>query len=45
VTYDPKRALQLLRVGSGRANAVFREGQENSIRYIVEGRGRDETAS
>ena len=40
VTYDPKRALELLRVGSGRASATFREGQEDAIRHIVEGRGR-----
>lgn len=38
--YDPKRALELLRIGSGRADAVFREGQEDAIRHIVEGRGR-----
>lgn len=38
--YDPRRSLELLRVGSGLASATFREGQEEAIRYIVEGRGR-----
>lgn len=38
--YDSKRALELLKIGSGRANAEFREGQEDAIRHIVEGRGR-----
>ena len=38
--YDARRALQLLRIGSGRANASFREGQEDAIRHIVDGRGR-----
>lgn len=36
----PDRALQLLRAGCGRDDAVFREGQEEAIRHIVEGRGR-----
>lgn len=40
MTYDPGRALELLRVGSGNGNAEFREGQEEAIRYVVEGRGR-----
>ena len=31
---------ELLRVGSGRAAAIFREGQEDAIRYVIEGRGR-----
>jgi ATP-dependent DNA helicase RecQ len=38
--YNPPRALELLRIGSGRADASFRDGQENAIRHIVEGRGR-----
>ena len=38
--YQPDRALQLLRVGTGRPDAEFREGQEEAIRHIVEGRGR-----
>lgn len=40
MTYDPKRALELLRIGSGRAEATFRDGQEDAIRHIVEGKGR-----
>jgi ATP-dependent DNA helicase RecQ len=40
VVYDPTRALQLLRVGSGRGDATFRDGQEEAIRHIVESRGR-----
>jgi len=40
VAYDPKRALELLRIGSGRAEATFRDGQEDAIRHIVEGKGR-----
>jgi len=35
MTYQPQRALELLRIGSGRANATFREGQEDAIRHIV----------
>jgi ATP-dependent DNA helicase RecQ len=38
--YDSARALHLLRLGSGLQNATFREGQEEAIRHIVEGRGR-----
>lgn len=40
MTYNPKRALELLRIGSGRADATFRDGQEDAIRHIVEGKGR-----
>jgi len=40
VAYDPKRALELLRIGSGRADATFRDGQEDAIRHIVDGKGR-----
>jgi ATP-dependent DNA helicase RecQ len=40
VRYEPNRALDLLRRGSGHAGAAFREGQEDAIRYVVEGRGR-----
>ena len=40
MTYIPQRALELLRIGSGRADATFREGQEDAIRHIVEWRGR-----
>ena len=38
--YHPQRALALLREGSGRADAQFREGQEDAIRHVVEGGGR-----
>jgi len=38
--YNSARALQLLRIGSGRIDASFRNGQEAAIRHIVEGRGR-----
>jgi ATP-dependent DNA helicase RecQ len=40
VAYAARRALELLRIGSGRADATFREGQEEAIRHIVDGRGR-----
>src|SRR5579885_1793408 len=38
--YDGTRALQLLRAGCGRPDAIFREGQEEAIAHVVEGRGR-----
>lgn len=38
--YDADRALELLRSGTGRSDAVFREGQEDAIQHIVEGAGR-----
>ena len=38
--YNSERALELLRIGSGRADATFRDGQEDAIRHIVAGRGR-----
>ena len=38
--YDAQRALDLLRAGVGQGDAEFREGQEDAIRHIVEGRGR-----
>lgn len=40
MAYDPKRALELLQIGSGRTDATFRDGQEDAIRHIVEGKGR-----
>ena len=38
--YDANRALQLLRIGSGVADATFRAGQEDAIRHVVEGRSK-----
>lgn len=38
--YDDTRALELLRIGSGILDAQFREGQEDAIRHVVEGRGK-----
>src|SRR3954462_12432867 len=38
--YNPTRALQLLRLGTQNPAAVFREGQEDAIRHVVDGRGR-----
>ena len=38
--YHTDRALRLLRQGSGLTGATFRDGQEDAIRHIVEGRGR-----
>jgi ATP-dependent DNA helicase RecQ len=40
MSYNRQRALELLRLGSGRADATFRAGQEDAIRHVVEGRGR-----
>ncbi|RKY17565.1 MAG: ATP-dependent DNA helicase RecG [Planctomycetota bacterium] len=40
MNYDAKRALELLRIGSGIPGAEFRDGQEEAIRRVVEGRGR-----
>jgi ATP-dependent DNA helicase RecQ len=40
MAYNSQRALELLRIGSGRVDANFRDGQEDAIRHIVEGRGR-----
>src|SRR4029453_5583544 len=37
---DTNRAIELLRLGSGLPNAMFREGREEAIRHVVEGRGR-----
>ncbi len=39
-TYDRQRALELLRAGTRQHDAPFREGQDEAIRHIVEGRGR-----
>ena len=40
MTCDLQRALELLRAGTGRHRAGFREGQEEAIQHVVEGRGR-----
>ena len=40
VRYNGIRALDLLRIGSGIPDAQFREGQEDAIRHVVEGRGK-----
>ncbi len=40
MTFDPDRALSLLRIGAGDASATFREGQDEAIRRVVEGRRR-----
>ena len=40
MNYDRNRALELLRIGSGIPGAQFREGQEEAIRHVVEGRGK-----
>jgi len=40
LSYDAARALRLLRIGSGWADATFREGQEEAIRHVVDGKGR-----
>ena len=38
--YDSHRALDILKRGTGLHDAQFREGQEEAIRHLVEGRGR-----
>jgi len=38
--FDRPRALELLKEGSGSSTAQFRDGQEEAISHIVEGRGR-----
>jgi len=38
-TYSKKRAAELLKLGTGNPGAVFRDGQEEAIQHIVEGRG------
>jgi ATP-dependent DNA helicase RecQ len=40
MTYNAQRALELLRLGTRQPDASFREGQEEAIKYIVEGSGR-----
>lgn len=38
--FDSARALALLRIGSSRPDAAFRDGQEDAIRHVVDGQGR-----
>ncbi len=38
--YNSQRAHELLRLGTGMPEAKFREGQEEAIRHVFEGRGR-----
>ncbi|MGI4812483.1 MAG: RecQ family ATP-dependent DNA helicase [Janthinobacterium lividum] len=38
--YNGARAVELLRMASGRPDAIFREGQEKAIRYVVNSQGR-----
>ncbi len=38
--YNPQRAHELLRLGTGIPNTEFRENQEEAIRHIIEGLGR-----
>src|SRR5208337_2121645 len=40
MSYNLQRALELLRQGTGQPDAVFREGQDEAIRHVVDGRGR-----
>jgi ATP-dependent DNA helicase RecQ len=40
MSYNPARALELLRLGTQIPTASFRDGQENAIRHVVDGRGR-----
>jgi ATP-dependent DNA helicase RecQ len=40
LSYDARRALELLRAGCRLPDAEFREGQEEAIRAVVEGPGR-----
>lgn len=40
MNYNSGRALELLRCGCSEPEATFREGQEEAVRFIVEGRGR-----
>ena len=40
MTYDSRRARQLLIIGTGQPDASFREGQEEAIAHVEDGRGR-----
>ena len=38
--FDARRALELLRIGTGDRRAGFRDSQNEATRHVVEGRGR-----
>ncbi len=38
--YNPTLALELLRLGTQNSKAAFRDGQEDAIQHVVDGRGR-----
>src|SRR3954462_7015401 len=38
--FDAERARSLLQMGAGHTGAAFRDGQEEAIEHVVEGRGR-----
>ncbi len=40
MAYNAQRAIELLRLGTRLPGAQFREGQEEALRHVVEGRGR-----
>jgi len=40
MTYDSRHARQLLIIGTGQPAVSFREGQEEAIAHVVDGRGR-----
>ena len=40
MNYDGNRALEILRIGTNDPCSEFREGQEDAVRHVVEGRGR-----
>lgn len=40
MTFNARRALELLRIGSGHPDASFRDGQKEAIEHVVQGRGR-----
>jgi ATP-dependent DNA helicase RecQ len=39
-SYNPRRALELLRLGTQNPAASFRDGQDQAIQHLAEGRGR-----
>ncbi|MBI4660783.1 MAG: DEAD/DEAH box helicase [Verrucomicrobia bacterium] len=40
MAYNPTRALELLRLGAQSRTAAFREGQDDAICHVVDGKGR-----